>query len=63
MRQLPQNKLFSSFLGLRHSYQKEEKTIANTIRSLKNQTRLPDEIVVVDCSKDRTGEIAKDLGA
>ena len=64
MRQLLQNKLFRSFLGLRHSYQKEEKTIADTIRSLKNQTRLLDEIVVVDDrSEDRTGEIAKSLGA
>jgi len=78
MRQLLQNKLFRWFLGLRHLYRKgakaksitvlipaynEEQTIANTIVNLKNQTRLPDEIIVVDdCSKDRTGQIAKSLG-
>jgi len=78
MRRLFQNRLFRWFLGLRHLYKKEtkersitvlipayneERTIANTIINLKNQTRPPNEIVVVDdCSKDKTGQIAKDLG-
>ncbi|MEA1963691.1 MAG: glycosyltransferase family 2 protein [Candidatus Aerophobetes bacterium] len=78
MRQFFQNKLFRWFLGLPHLYQKEvkarsitvlipayneEQTIANTIVNLKNQTRSPDEIIVVDdCSKDKTGQIARSLG-
>lgn len=42
----------------------EESVIANTILSLKKQTRVPDEIIVVDdCSQDKTGAIAKSLGA
>jgi len=72
-------KLFRLILGLPYQYPaekapktisvlipayNEEKTIADTILSLRNQTRLPDEIIVVDdCSQDRTGEIAKNLGA
>ena len=78
MHRLLQNRLFRWFLGLRHLYEKEtkersitvlvpayneERTIANTIMNLKNQTRSPDEIIVVDdCSKDRTGQIARGLG-
>lgn len=42
----------------------EEKCIADTIRSIKKQTVKIDQIIVVDdCSKDRTGEISKKMGA
>ncbi len=41
----------------------EEASIAETIRSIQNQTSPPDEIIVVDdCSSDRTGQIARSLG-
>ena len=41
----------------------EEASIADTIRSLQEQTLPPAEIFVVDdCSTDRTGEIAESLG-
>ncbi|MEW6620027.1 MAG: glycosyltransferase family 2 protein [bacterium] len=41
----------------------EEKSIADTIMSLKNQTVPPDEIIVVDdCSTDNTFEVALELG-
>ncbi len=41
----------------------EEASIAETIRSIQNQTTPPAEIIVVDdCSSDRTGEIARSLG-
>lgn len=42
----------------------EAASIADTIESVKRQTIRPDEIIVIDdCSKDRTGEIAKAHGA
>jgi biofilm PGA synthesis N-glycosyltransferase PgaC len=42
----------------------EAGTIADTIRSLGEQTVLPDAIIVVDdCSDDGTGEVAATLGA
>jgi poly-beta-1,6-N-acetyl-D-glucosamine synthase len=42
----------------------EAETIADTIRSLHNQTVPPEEIIVVDdCSRDETGEIAQELDA
>jgi poly-beta-1,6-N-acetyl-D-glucosamine synthase len=38
-------------------------TIADTVRSLQNQTVPPEEIIVVDdCSDDGTGEVARGLG-
>ena len=41
----------------------EAETIAETIRSLQDQTLLPAEIVVVDdCSTDGTGDVARELG-
>lgn len=41
----------------------EEKCIADTIKSIQNQTRRVDLIVVVDdCSSDRTSDIAKKMG-
>ncbi len=41
----------------------EAASITDTIRSLQEQTRLPDEIIVVDdCSTDGTGDIAGNLG-
>lgn len=41
----------------------EEASIADTIRSVQEQTVQAAEIVVVDdCSKDRTGEIARSMG-
>ncbi len=42
----------------------EAGSIADTIRSLQEQTVPVDEIVVIDdCSSDRTGEVARELGA
>jgi poly-beta-1,6-N-acetyl-D-glucosamine synthase len=42
----------------------EVSTIADTVRSLQNQTVPPEEIIVVDdCSNDGTGEVAQELGA
>lgn len=42
----------------------EEKTIAKTIESIKNQSYPIEEIIVIDdCSTDKTGEIAQKLGA
>lgn len=42
----------------------EEAWIGETLRSLRRQTRPPDEVLVVDdCSSDRTGEVARHLGA
>lgn len=42
----------------------EAENIAETIRSLHQQTRKPDHIIVVDdCSKDQTGAIARAVGA
>src|SRR5574342_3041 len=41
----------------------EAESIADTIRSLLEQTQIADEIIVVDdCSSDRTGDIARNLG-
>lgn len=41
----------------------EEASIADTIRSVQAQTVPPDEIIVIDdCSKDRTGDVARSLG-
>lgn len=41
----------------------EEKSIVNTIQSIKNQSVPIDSIIVVDdCSKDRTGELAASQG-
>jgi len=41
----------------------EEKSIADTIHSLRTQTVRPDEIIVIDdCSSDDTGRIARALG-
>lgn len=79
MPQILKNKVVRFILGLPHSYPEdgnhktiavlipaynEEKTIGDTIQSLKNQTKRPDEILIVDdYSQDRTGEIARNLGA
>lgn len=42
----------------------EVSTIADTVRSLQNQTVQPEGIIVVDdCSSDGTGEVAQELGA
>lgn len=42
----------------------EEASIADTVRSVQRQTSPAVEIIVIDdCSKDRTGEIARSLGA
>lgn len=42
----------------------EVSTIADTVRSLQNQTVQPEQIIVVDdCSSDGTGEVAQELGA
>jgi cellulose synthase/poly-beta-1,6-N-acetylglucosamine synthase-like glycosyltransferase len=41
----------------------EAESVADTIRSLQKQTRMPDEIIVIDdCSSDGTGDIARKLG-
>jgi hypothetical protein len=41
----------------------EADSIADTIRSLRRQTIVPDEIIVIDdCSTDATGEVASALG-
>jgi biofilm PGA synthesis N-glycosyltransferase PgaC len=41
----------------------EAESVADTIRSLQQQTRMPDEIIVIDdCSSDGTGDIARNLG-
>lgn len=72
------NKFLHWFLGVPNKYSKgpkksisvlipaynESATIASTIKSIQHQTKVPEEIVVVDdCSKDNTGEIARNLGA
>lgn len=42
----------------------EEAWIGETLRSLRAQSLPPDEVIVVDdCSSDRTGEVARHLGA
>jgi len=42
----------------------ERESIADTLRSLQTQTRLPERIVVVDdCSTDGTGDVARGLNA
>jgi biofilm PGA synthesis N-glycosyltransferase PgaC len=42
----------------------EEASIADTVRSVQRQTVAAAEIIVIDdCSRDRTGEIARSLGA
>jgi biofilm PGA synthesis N-glycosyltransferase PgaC len=42
----------------------EAEHVADTVRSLRAQTVVPDEIVVVDdCSTDKTGEVARAAGA
>ncbi len=42
----------------------EEAWIGETLRSLRAQSRRPDEVIVVDdCSSDRTGDVARHLGA
>jgi poly-beta-1,6-N-acetyl-D-glucosamine synthase len=42
----------------------EVSTIADTVRSLQNQTVQPEQIIVVDdCSSDGTGQVAQQLGA
>jgi cellulose synthase/poly-beta-1,6-N-acetylglucosamine synthase-like glycosyltransferase len=42
----------------------EAETIADTVRSLQEQTVPPEEIIVVDdCSSDGTGDVARSLGA
>src|SRR4051812_17566197 len=42
----------------------EEDFIGDTVESVKVQTLMPKRVIVVDdCSEDRTGEIAKYLGA
>jgi len=42
----------------------EEASLTDTIRSLQEQTLLPQEIIVIDdCSTDRTGAVARALGA
>src|SRR5689334_23596135 len=41
----------------------EAASIGDTIRSLQQQTRAPDEIIVIDdCSTDATGDVASALG-
>lgn len=41
----------------------EAASIADTLRSIQQQTRVPDEIIVVDdCSTDATGDIARSCG-
>jgi glycosyltransferase involved in cell wall biosynthesis len=41
----------------------EAESIADTIRSIQNQTVPPDEIIVIDdFSKDNTGDIARGMG-
>ncbi len=41
----------------------EAESVADTIRSLQEQTHMPDEIIVIDdCSSDGTGDIARNLG-
>jgi cellulose synthase/poly-beta-1,6-N-acetylglucosamine synthase-like glycosyltransferase len=41
----------------------EAETLAETLRSLREQTVVPDEIIVVDdCSTDGTGEVARSCG-
>lgn len=42
----------------------EEAWIGETLRSLRAQSLAPDEVIVVDdCSSDRTGDVARHLGA
>ncbi|MFH0964916.1 MAG: glycosyltransferase [Planctomycetota bacterium] len=42
----------------------EEESVADTVRSLKEQTLPPEEILVIDdCSTDQTSEVAREAGA
>ncbi len=54
------NSVFEPSVGIVIPAYNEEKTIATVLESIFSQTRLPDQIIVVDdCSEDMTGKIAK----